>query len=255
MILQRLSRSIREQDWFAVTIELLVVVIGIFLGLQVSDWNQQRQDRADERRYLERLYDELVVATDRLDQRVEDLQDWKARCVEALEAMNARDLGEMTEQEFGIALMLVQRNSLVDAQITAIEELIATGNLVKISDLELRNEIARTQLSTESLGRFIELVAARTATLLPILHTRYQPRIENTSFDHAVFDFNQLANDTEFVNAYANALAMLSTNGWWLGLALDELRALRDRVGAAIGRDVAGEPPAAAGLAGSASDG
>jgi len=32
-----MARSIRRQDWFAVTLELLVVVVGIFLGLEVSN--------------------------------------------------------------------------------------------------------------------------------------------------------------------------------------------------------------------------
>lgn len=81
----------------------------------------------------------------------------------------------MTAEEFGWALIVVQRNSLVDAEITAIEELIATGNLARIRDLDLRSRIARTHLTVESLGRFIELVAARTAAFLPILHRRFQP--------------------------------------------------------------------------------
>jgi len=236
MILQRLGRSIRKQDWFAVTIELIVVVVGIFLGLQVTDWNDARKARADEQLYLERLYDELVVATDRLNGRVESLIDWKARCVEALDAMNAGALGEMTPDEFGTALMLIQRNSLVDADIPVIEELIATGSLARISNLDLRNQIARARLSTESLGRYIELVSARTASLLPILHTRFQPTIESTHLDRVRYDFDQLSSDSEFVNAYANALNMLSTNGWWLSLALEEFRTLRDQVGAEIER-------------------
>lgn len=237
MILQRLGRSIRNQDWFTVTIELIVVVVGIFLGLQVTDWNDARKARADERLYLERLHDELVLATDQIASRAETLADWKQRCVTALEAMNAGDLGEMTAEEFGWALILVQRNSLVDSEITTIEELIATGNLAKISDADLRNRIAESYLTTESLGRYIELVAARTATLLPILHTRFQPSIDGTSLDRIIYDFDRLAADTEFINAYANALNMLSTNEWWMNQAVEEFRALRDEVALAIGRN------------------
>ena len=53
MILRKLAESIRSQDWFVVIIEILIVVVGIFLGLQVDDWNQQRKDRADEQVFLE----------------------------------------------------------------------------------------------------------------------------------------------------------------------------------------------------------
>ncbi len=236
MILKRLGRSIRQQDWFAVVIELLVVAVGIFLGFQVTEWNELRKAQLEENLYLERLYDELVVATERLEERVDTVAEWKAQCVQALEAMNIGELGDMTAEEFGWALMVVQRNSLVDAEITAIEELIATGNLARISDLDLRNRIARTHLSVESLGRFIELLTARTAALLPILHARFQPTIAGSRFDEVVYDFDALVEDREFINVYANALNMLSANLWWLTQAVEEFRGLRAEVGSAIGR-------------------
>jgi hypothetical protein len=56
MILYRFSKSIRKQDWFAVLIEFVVVVVGIFVGLQANDWAQERHDRKQERAALERLF-------------------------------------------------------------------------------------------------------------------------------------------------------------------------------------------------------
>lgn len=56
MILRRLSKSIRKQDWFAVLIEFVVVVVGIFAGLQANDWAQEHQDRRQEHAALERLF-------------------------------------------------------------------------------------------------------------------------------------------------------------------------------------------------------
>ena len=44
MILRRLAEGVRQQDWFTVVVEVLIVVVGIFLGLQVDDWNEGRQD-------------------------------------------------------------------------------------------------------------------------------------------------------------------------------------------------------------------
>jgi len=39
MILHRLAEGVRAQNWFTVIVEVLIVVVGIFLGLQVDDWN------------------------------------------------------------------------------------------------------------------------------------------------------------------------------------------------------------------------
>ena len=33
MVLRRLAASARRQDWFAVTVELVVVVLGMFIGM------------------------------------------------------------------------------------------------------------------------------------------------------------------------------------------------------------------------------
>ena len=63
MILRRLAEAIREQNWFTVFIEFMIVVSGIFVGLQVDDWNKSRLDRADERIFLLRLHEELVEAS------------------------------------------------------------------------------------------------------------------------------------------------------------------------------------------------
>jgi len=45
MILRRITKHVKEQNWFAVGLDFLIVVIGVFIGLQVNTWNEARQDR------------------------------------------------------------------------------------------------------------------------------------------------------------------------------------------------------------------
>src|SRR5210317_1812418 len=60
MILRRISENLRSQNWFAVIVELFIVVIGVFMGLQVQDWNEVRKERIEERELLSRLYEETL---------------------------------------------------------------------------------------------------------------------------------------------------------------------------------------------------
>ena len=60
MFLRRLADGMQTHNWFNVAIELLVLVVGIFLGLRVDDWNQKRLDRNDEQIFLNRLHEELL---------------------------------------------------------------------------------------------------------------------------------------------------------------------------------------------------
>jgi hypothetical protein len=58
MILRRLSDAFRKQDWFTVTVETLIVVFGVFIGLQVNNWNTERVERNSEQVLLLRLQEE-----------------------------------------------------------------------------------------------------------------------------------------------------------------------------------------------------
>ena len=59
-ILGRLSKAVREQNWFAVVLELAIVVLGVVIGFQVTGWGQARADAAKERAYLHQLIDDLL---------------------------------------------------------------------------------------------------------------------------------------------------------------------------------------------------
>jgi hypothetical protein len=60
MILRRLMLHVKEQNWFAVGLDFLIVVVGVFIGIQVSNWNDVRRDRQAESIYLDRLGREIA---------------------------------------------------------------------------------------------------------------------------------------------------------------------------------------------------
>ena len=62
MILKRLVDSIKNQDWFVVCIEIMIVVVGIFIGLQVDDWNEERTFHQAETELLYELKLELEAS-------------------------------------------------------------------------------------------------------------------------------------------------------------------------------------------------
>ena len=71
MILRRLAQSIRKQDWFAVAIEFVIVVVGIFVGLQVSEWNEQRQLREREAYVIS----QLIIDVRDIEQQAQELAE------------------------------------------------------------------------------------------------------------------------------------------------------------------------------------
>jgi len=64
MIQPRLTANLRAQNWTAITIDFLIVVIGVFLGIQASNWNQARLEKRETEHLLQRIrpqIDQILV--------------------------------------------------------------------------------------------------------------------------------------------------------------------------------------------------
>lgn len=60
MILRRISQHVKDQNWTAIAIDFVIVVVGVFIGIQVSNWNAERVLRAQEATFLAQLRAEIV---------------------------------------------------------------------------------------------------------------------------------------------------------------------------------------------------
>lgn len=61
MILRSLTKHVKDQNWFAVWMDFLIVVLGVFIGIQVSNWNIERDNNATKARYVEFFLEDLGV--------------------------------------------------------------------------------------------------------------------------------------------------------------------------------------------------
>ena len=59
MILRRVIDRLRAHEWTGVVIELVIVVLGVFIGLQVSNWNEARKERSLEAVYLANIASDI----------------------------------------------------------------------------------------------------------------------------------------------------------------------------------------------------
>ncbi|MEO8810045.1 MAG: hypothetical protein ABI386_07360 [Rhodanobacter sp.] len=59
MFLRRVTANFRKQDWTAVVVELAVVVVGVFIGMQVTNWNDARIERSQEKSLLLQLHQDF----------------------------------------------------------------------------------------------------------------------------------------------------------------------------------------------------
>ena len=66
MIMRRLAQSLKEQNWTAISVEFVLLVLGVFLGIQAANWNEERQQADRQASYLERLRVDFTGIRDRI---------------------------------------------------------------------------------------------------------------------------------------------------------------------------------------------
>ena len=60
MLLRRMTQHVKDQNWFAVVIDFLIVVLGVLVATQVSNSNSAREFKGHERVLLRELREEAV---------------------------------------------------------------------------------------------------------------------------------------------------------------------------------------------------
>jgi hypothetical protein len=60
LLLRRITRHVERQNWFAVAIDLVIVVVGVFIGIQVSNWNDSLAFERREAVLMRELRDEVL---------------------------------------------------------------------------------------------------------------------------------------------------------------------------------------------------
>lgn len=64
MFLSRITKALRAQNWFAVLVELVIVVVGVAIGFQITTWGNASADRETEQSYLVQLVSDLKTTAE-----------------------------------------------------------------------------------------------------------------------------------------------------------------------------------------------
>lgn len=68
--LRQVSGSVRDQNWTAIAIEFVLVILGVFLGIMAANWNEERIEKRETQELLDQVDDQLtnfVVYIDSMD--------------------------------------------------------------------------------------------------------------------------------------------------------------------------------------------
>jgi len=150
MILRSVMRHVRDQNWFAVGLDFLIVVVGVFIGIQVSNWNETRQNNALAEDYLDRLTTDLVTEQALWQAAIDYFGTARTYGIAALDGFDRPP--ERLDARFLIAVYQASQVWFVAPNRATFDELNSTGRITLIEDPDLRNVLANHYLRSAQTG-------------------------------------------------------------------------------------------------------
>ena len=142
VIVNRIAQGLRRQDWFTAILELVILIIGIYIGLQVDDWVSERQDRETETMYLELLARDVAELQQQVDAQRAFEKDKVEAAARAYRLLTTADPAAHQAELGGLLTSLSGRRTLSLVSATY-EQMVSSGHLQMIRDPELRDKIVR----------------------------------------------------------------------------------------------------------------
>ena len=144
MFLSRLKKHISEQNWFAVCLDLLIVFLAVFVGLQADNWNQERVAKSNAKIYYARLIEDLRAEEITRLARIAYYQQALRHGESALQTLNQSEIKD-SEQ---LLIDLYQATQLWNyaPQRATYDELLTIGIANAIPDAVIRGRLANYYL-------------------------------------------------------------------------------------------------------------
>lgn len=139
MLLRSISKHVKEQNWFAILLDLFIVIFGVFIGIQVSNWNQEWAGERQAKVLLNRLYDDLQNDQDSLNSELVYKASVRKYAMIVLDALNGKK--SISDKQFIISAYQASQMSGAWSTRTTFNEIISTGQFNLIKDQQLKNLI------------------------------------------------------------------------------------------------------------------
>lgn len=150
MILRRVIGHFRKQEWTAIGIDFVIVVFGVFFGIQVANWNEMRVEAARAQAYLDRIRSNLesdLLSIGRREVLWREVIDYGKRAIRYAET------GESVDGSAWKTVLAFYQASQLWQWVTAdstYQEMRSGGELGLIRDQDLRNAMSQYYLENGS---------------------------------------------------------------------------------------------------------
>ena len=141
MIRRRVIENLKKQQWTAACIELVIVILGVFIGLQVSNWNQERISTRQAANFAERLKTDLREEDWAYQLQIDYNREVLVNANRAATALESE--GTLSDESLLVSAYRATQYKQRLRRRSTYDELISTGTIGLIRDQMLRDTAMR----------------------------------------------------------------------------------------------------------------
>ena len=156
MLFRRIKTHVEKENWFAVFVDFLIVVVGVFIGIQVANWNDARGDKVAFNLAMKRLEAELSITSNVL-QNYNDSYGARMKRVQAalVDIRNCTATDEAIER-INMALNLTSSFSYQDFPRDALTQLVTQDRFRDLQAPKLRDDLTTAASHLKGEIRFLK---------------------------------------------------------------------------------------------------
>ncbi len=140
-LLRRIASELRQHHWTGVFIELVIVVLGVFIGMQVSNWNAQRATDQQSEIFTARLKADLRMEDWTYQFLISYHREVLANANRAVDALDGK--AALSDEALLVSAYRATQYRNRNRQGATYDELISTGSIGLIRDQSLRDTAMR----------------------------------------------------------------------------------------------------------------
>jgi hypothetical protein len=157
MFIRRLEQNIRGHDWYAVVVELLVIMVGLVAAFQVDRWWEARGERVDEEMYISRLISDVEDDIPSLEYAI-SLAEVRLGFGDFLAKVGADPSAALDKPAYFLAAISQAAYTYTPSlSSNTFEDLRSTGNLKLIRDHDVKQALQSYYKYDEGQRQFISL--------------------------------------------------------------------------------------------------
>ena len=141
MIIGRMRKHLAQQDWIAITVDVVVILVGILLAFQIERWADELRSRSLEEDYLFRLKQDLGTEIVRMTQAWDYAEDRIQAAKFLAQVVNDSSIVVDSPNDLSWALETVTWRSYPQINAFVFGELQNSGNLTLIRSESLRQNL------------------------------------------------------------------------------------------------------------------